>query len=301
MIFDKIKLIKDSIAELFAIRGYVSGIQENQRRCYLEDQILHCKEPGITNRRYADCDIIVSLTSYGSRMYEVCFAIESIMQQTIKPNKIILWIDNSYKDKPIPEALLKQQERGLIIKFTDDIRSYKKLVPTLELYPNDVIITIDDDAYYQFDLIERMIKAYKCNPSSIHACNTPVMQLDDKGKLKPYLQWMRNSSNSDNSQRLFFVGVGGVLYPPHSLDTEVLNKAIFTSICPTADDVWFNAMALKKGTLVNKVETRNIDGDFILNRVAQKVRLSNVNNGMGMNDVQIKAVFERYDLYKVLK
>jgi hypothetical protein len=48
----------------------------------------------------------------------------------------------------------------------------------------------------------------------------------------------------------------------------------------------------------NKLEAHLIYG---LNKAAQNIRLASINNGMGMNDVQIKAVFERYDLYKVLK
>ena len=47
---------------------------------------LQSKEPGITEEKYGVNDLIVSLTSYGQRIHNVYLTIESIMQQTLKPN-----------------------------------------------------------------------------------------------------------------------------------------------------------------------------------------------------------------------
>lgn len=90
--------------------------------------------------------VIVSLTTYNKRIYDVYLAIESIMQQTVKPSKIILWLDeNEFRPDNIPNSLILQQKRGLEIRFCANIKSYKKLIPTLKNYSNDIIITIDDD------------------------------------------------------------------------------------------------------------------------------------------------------------
>ena len=45
-------------------------------------------------------------------------------------------------------------------------------------------------------------------------------------------------------------GVGGVLYPPHSLDEKMLDPSLFMALAPTVDDVWFWAAAVSKGTYV---------------------------------------------------
>jgi hypothetical protein len=225
------------------------------------------------------------------------------MQQTMKPNKIVLWVDEACADELLPEALVKQQKRGLeVVVVVDNIRSYKKLIPALKIYPNDAIITIDDDVIYEFDILERLIKAYQKDPDKIHACRTHVMEFNSDGTLKPYKQWKWGTGETVNPKHLFLTGVGSVLYPPHCLDEEVLNQEVFTSICRMADDVWFNAMALKKGTLINKVVTRSaISEDYHSNEDVQDMALSNTNNGENMNDVQIKAVFERYGIYDKLK
>ena len=68
-------------------------LEYKQRRLVMEQNILHLHEPGVTDTKYGDHDIIVSLTTYGKRIYEVAVTIESIMEQTMKANRIILWID----------------------------------------------------------------------------------------------------------------------------------------------------------------------------------------------------------------
>ena len=101
----------------------------------------------------------------------------------------------------------------------------------------------------------------------------------------------------------FLTGGGGTLYPPNSLDKEVLNVDVFKSICEFADDVWFNAMAKKKGTIINKVYTRSSNGnDFFINESVQDVGLRNINiRGEQLNDKQLRAVFTKYNIYNKLR
>lgn len=281
----------------------VRNLKFYMRRIQLEDKILHCTESGISPEKYGDHEIIVSLTTYGRRLDDVCFTIESLMQQTRKANRIILWLDPPARERPLPETLIRQQKRGLEIKITDDmIGSYKKLIPALRTYPDAAIITVDDDVLYDFDLLERLIGSYRTAPDCIHACRIHTMLPNGKGGLKPYSRWRWNCSDPAAPSRNFFTGVGGVLYPPRSLDDETANRAVFTSICPTADDVWFNAMARKKGTVVRKVVTRSKSGDdYLSNDTMQDMGLFNINTGRhGMNDRQIRAVFGKYSIYELI-
>ena len=73
-------------------------------------------------------------------------------------------------------------------------------------------------------------------------------------------------------------------------------------ICKYADDIWFYAMALKNGTLVQKCVTHKPNGmDFVFNDDVQDVGLGHVNVlGQHQNDIQLKKVLEKYDLYEVL-
>ncbi|NUF85973.1 hypothetical protein HUN17_18515 [Acinetobacter seifertii] len=79
------------------------------------------------------------------------------------------------------------------------------------------------------------------------------------------LALLRNGLNYNNWQNLFFksmppttnimqFGGSGVLYPPESLHSDAFNKLLIQKYCPLADDIWLNAMALKKGTLIAKTD-----------------------------------------------
>ena len=274
-----------------------------ERRCNdLIEHILHDNTPGITEDHYANQDIVVSLTSFGRRIDEVALTIESLMQQTRKANRIVLWLPDDLEKLPLPQALVLQQRRGLEIKFCKDIRSYTKLIPQLKESPEDVIITVDDDMLYDYDVLDHLITAYLQNPTMIHCCRVHRMLFDSQGNLLPYNKWEWICSTEGTDKRYFLTGVGGVLYPPHCLDEEVFNESIFMSICPEADDIWFTAMAIKKGTPINKVFNRDkTEGDFIMNPHPLERGLSVRNVSMLGNDRQIQAVFSKYSLFDKIK
>lgn len=273
----------------------------NQRKYILEQNILRDNTPGISEDQYCDHEIIVSLTTHGKRIYDVHLTIESIMEQTMKANRIILWLDYNFKHKILPKTLQLLQKRGLEISFCKDIRSYTKIIPSLIKFPNDAIVTIDDDVLYEIDLLENLITAYQENPSYIYCTRFHRILLDKNHNLLPYRKWQWLCPDMDANVLNFPTGVGGVLYPPHSLDEEVLNESIFMDICTYADDVWLKAMALKKGTLSKKVYTHSSE-DFLMNEEVQDIGLRNINiENDFLNDKQISTVFQKYNLYQILR
>ena len=268
---------------------------------HLENYALNSNAPGISGEKYCDNEIIVSLTTYGRRFYEVYLAIESIMQQSMKPNRIILWLGYELQNTEIPLVLKNQQKRGLEIKYCKDIKAYTKFIPTLKEYPSAIIITIDDDHLYHFDLIENLVNAYRKNPKLIHCAKMHRMKLLGNKKLEKYSKWEIGYGSYDVSPLNFLTGIGGVLYPPHCFNEEVLNESVFMDICQYADDIWFNAMALLNGIKIQKIFTHNINGnEHLRNMNAQYTSLSQINLDKKMNDIQLKAVFDRYNLYDYL-
>lgn len=275
-----------------------------QKALQLTEQVHHSTERGISSEKLCDEEIIVSLTSYGKRIYDVYLAIESIMQGSIKPNRILLWLsEEEFSNKVLPQTLQKQVERGLEIRFCKDIKSYNKLIYTLKEFPKACTITIDDDLIYNFDLVENLVAAHKNDPNCIWANRIHEMTYNKDGSLKSYLQWLFTVNHDcTNKKNNFFTGVGGVLYPPNSLHKEVFNEDVFMGICPTADDVWFNAMARLKGTEIRKSYTHSPNGeDFLVNESLQSEGLITINNNPNncQNNKQIKAVFEKYGIQKI--
>lgn len=195
--------------------------------------------------------LIVSLTSYPARINTVPVVIESLLNQTYHADKIILWLNpESFpnKEKDLPSQLLKLQSLGLIIGWYKNIRSYTKLIPTLKMYPDATIITVDDDILYPRNLIRNLIRTHHRYPNDICAHRVRKI-LTQNGIIADYNKWTlserrgifsRWRSGYDN----LLCGVGGVLYPPHSLHPDVMKSDIFTKLCKHQDDVWFWAMAV---------------------------------------------------------
>ena len=263
---------------------------------------LSDSEIGVTKEQYGGSQIIVSLTTHGKRIYDVHAAIESIMQGSVKPNKIVLWISEDYRNTILPLTLQKQQKRGLEIEYCKDIRSYTKLIYALKKYPDASIVTIDDDIIYPHDLLEHLVNAHIESPDCI--CANWIREYPKKmgENYISILKWKQIFDAKEIiSERYFFEGFAGVLYPPYSLDSEVFNEKVFLDICKYADDVWFNAMALKTETKVKYAWKHYSIATFCENKDVQCVALQNVNNhGEVLNDVQIKAVFNKYDLWHKL-
>lgn len=264
----------------------------------LEQNALFCKETGVDEAS----EIIVSLTTYGKFINNVHITIESLLEQTVKPKKIILWISDAYEDYEIPQILKNLCKRGLEIRKTKDIRSYKKLIPCLKEYPNNPIITCDDDIIYPIDTIEWLYKAYKNDSTKIYFRRGHRMKLESENNFVPYnnFDWEIQDNKIDIFN--FPTNGAGTLFPPDCFSDEVFNEEKFMSLAPFADDVWFKAMALLKGTLSQKVWTENpcyIELDMLHENT--KERLSGKNVKQSKNDGQIKAVWDEYNIWEKMR
>lgn len=293
------KIYKNLINLDYKLKHFKISVLYESERMRLFEITRHSVETGVTDYRYCDSNITVSLTTYGRRFYSVHTTIESIMQQTMKPNKIVLWLDKSFEKMQMPIVLKNQEKRGLEIRFCEDIKSYKKLIPTLSLYPNDTIITCDDDVIYSPDMIENLTREYLVNPSKkiIYANVCHKIKLSSSGCLLSYAKWEHNTSDEVASKYIFPVGVGGVLYPPKSLYHDVNNINKFMELSPFGDDIWFKAMGYLNGYICKKVKTPSENSvDYLENIDFRDSGLAQLNNIQNHNDSQINNVFNEYKI-----
>lgn len=241
--------------------------------------------------------LVVSLTSFPARINFVHEAIETLLNQSLKADKVILWLGEEEfenKEESLPKALLNLREKGLEIKWCKDIKSYKKLIPTLKEYPNSIIVTADDDILYPENWLKDLYANYLKNPNEIQCHRAHRVSFDKNGNILPYTNWITNIFNVKSSYNNFLTGSGGALYPPNILHKDVLNKELFMKLCPTADDIWFWAMAVLNNKKINvihkqkKFELKYVKGSQDNNC------LKMINVGKNRNDIQLKKVFEYY-------
>lgn len=241
-------------------------------------------------------ELILSFTTYSKRIHDVHLVIESIAQQTVKPNRLILWLDeDEFTLETIPLILHKQIARGLEIRFCPNYRSYKKLIPTLQFFPEANVITIDDDILYPYDMIEILCAEHERFPDCIIGHRAHKMKLTKENKILPYQQWDFETKDDKPSSLIFVTTGGGSFFPAKCLSNEVLNIDSFFTLCPNADDVWFNAMSILNNVKSKKVsDPRSFSERFLLCDQSQDIGLFTGNVLASGNDVQIQSVFEKY-------
>ena len=124
------------------------------------------------------------------------------------------------------------------------------------------------------------------------------LKLDNQGNPTSLPSWKELDDKERISRFNFFEGVGAVLYPPHCFTSEVLDRSVFTAICPTADDVWFNCMALLSRTSVVPANRHYSRFPLLINESVQDSALWRINNSADNtpNDQQLRAVVRRYNL-----
>lgn len=187
--------------------------------------------------------VIISLTSFPARIGNVWMTIESLFCQTHKPMSIVLWLSrdqfpNELND--LPSRLVKQQERGLVIRFVDgDIRSFKKFFYAFQEFKESLVMTLDDDLLLPSYFLKSIYDCKKMHPNNVIASFGFRFSWDNS------IDYIRPTGTKinpgDSGNNLFFGSGGGTLF-----DTAVVSKLdsieTIVEICPTADDIYLNAL-----------------------------------------------------------
>ena len=257
---------------------------------------------------------IVSLTSYKKRLRKTApYAIITLFDQSVKPDKVVLWVAHEDKEM-IPDVLHKLTEKGLEIRFCEDVKSYTKLIPSLLEFPEDYIVTSDDDVYYPRNWFEQLKQMHEKNPKKIICHRAHGIKVDENHNPLPYSKWNAEiepgvyfahipvSQKQSNPFRgrhksVFPTGVSGVFYPPDCLYKEVSNKELFMKLAPYADDIWFWAMAVINKEYFGEESPHVVIPDGYsqnLSYIDPSVDSLLSYNFQGGNDRQFKAVIEYF-------
>jgi len=236
-------------------------------------------------------ELIVSLTSYPNRFSTLHLTLACLFNQTIVPDRVILWI--AYEDKKfLTKEIVSFQKLGLEIKFCDDLGPYKKIIPTLRTNPDSFIVTADDDVYYWQTWLEELVETWDQHKNCVIAHRAHRIRRDRHQNLLPYADWNLNfSDNLEPSDLNFPTGIGGVLYPPDVFCSEVTDEDQFMKLCPHGDDIWLYWMYRMNGFKVKMTGENRI---FINWPESQKEALWKENLNNGRNDKQIQNMVNKY-------
>lgn len=298
------KMLQDQKKDIDLIKRKVGNIER------IDKELLSLTKNDIINRSNIDAEgkksprIIVSLTTYPGRITTVASVIENMIYQTVAPDMVVLCLsEKNFPNKleDLPVRLLKLMRHGLTIEWSEeDIRSYKKIIPVLKQFENDIVITVDDDLKYPLDMIEKLYDAHKKFPKAICAFRTHRITLDENGEIAPYSEWVKEDCSNTFEERwdLFATTGAGTLFPPRVFDEEAYNLDDIRELCPTADDIWVKFMAMRnKVPVVLATTTSKLS--YLPNTQEDRLWGINITN----NDIQFNALLDKYgkEMWSVLK
>ena len=160
--------------------------------------------------------VIVSFTSYPERICTVNRVLDSIIEQTIQPDKIILYLSKTefQNNGDIPDFDIYKKNGFEIHWYEENLKSHKKWFYAFKEYPEDLIITIDDDILYQDTMLETLLKYHERFPEYVIARNAKIITCDKEGEPAPYENWCCWCNEYIGVPRmdLMAIGNGGVLY-----------------------------------------------------------------------------------------
>ena len=247
--------------------------------------------------------VIVSLTSFPEVLPFAAQAIRSILDGSVLPDKIMLYLTaQQFPGGKIPSDLQDLLTLNSIfeVRFCNQIiRSYTKLIPAIQDFPNDIIITIDDDVRYHKNMLKRLLSRHKKYPNAIIGHRIRRIKLNARYKSwKLYKRVSLLKFSFRPSYRNLQTGVGGVLYPPHSLSEEMLKPEVFMQLAPTVDDIWFWAAAVAKGTKIAPIPFGYWRQPDLGKPSKVSLRSTNVFSNIDVNRTVFESIIKKYPTIK---
>ncbi len=245
------------------------------------------------------------MTSFPEAIPYAVQAIHSILNGSVLPDKLILYLTFSqFLECKIPKDLRLLAERNPIFEIRNydrDIRSYRKLIPALIDFPEAIIVTVDDDVAYHKHMLRDLLDLHSQVPGAVLAHRAKSIKWG-----KPYRSWKKFRwydfvfKKIHKSFLNLQTGVGGVLYPPHSLKKEMMDVDLFTEIAPSTDDIWFWAAGVANGYPVVPVPFGHNKPRGLGKPKRLSLKTTNFKGKTDRNVSALNAIIERYPEIKEL-
>ena len=190
-----------------------------------------------------DVPIIVSLYSGADNFNDLPHTIYSLLNQAIKPDRLILWVDETFGDlNNLSYDITQFIKNGLEIRFVKDLKSYTNKYYPIKEFPNAINISAENGYFYKSNWLKLLYLSYVSNNSDIQVHNALKVSIKNND-LMPYKTWTKTNVEKANYTN-FTKAIGGILFPPNCFGNEFLRKDIFLRYAPNNDDLWIWIMAL---------------------------------------------------------
>jgi hypothetical protein len=225
---------------------------------------------------------VITLSSIPPRFDGLHLTLESLLAQTVKPERVIVYLSREYRRFPEWDGSLPKVPEGVEIRLVDeDYGPATKLLPALkEFAGQDIdILFCDDDQIYRPYIAERLLKARAKRPNDMIAISPMADYLPPEGQAKRkafarpkvlrlwrvthvpfhihrhwrrFVSWVTGRPYEEPARRLMMrsgyadgcEGWMGILVRPDFFPDEVYDIPDFAW---PVDDVWFSGHATRMG------------------------------------------------------
>ena len=236
--------------------------------------------------------IIITLTSFSARRTALIKTLQSLILQDEIYDFIVIWLaEQDYKQ--MASYLKKYEKYNVQVRLAPrDIKSYKKIFYSAQLWPKSILITADDDILYHRTWLRELLTAYTPGRKVVVGHRGSLIQSLPNGMVAEYLTWERTFKSDSPKRNIFLTSGGGNLYPPGCFSSNFFRDEIFMKVCPTADDLWQYSMLLLSGYAFQVVESTS--KEIITWRGSQKQALWHTNIIHGQNDAQFREILNLF-------
>ena len=251
-------------------------------------------------KKYNGEKYIVSYTSFGKRLEKAGRLIYILTKQSYKDFHVVLTI---HKDDlvHISETLQLMIDCDLVELLVADIDygPHLKYYYAMSKYYDKPIITVDDDRFYDSNLIKRLVEKYESIEYKSIVANCAIKMQKDKGRLLPYPYWIKHRLKPNEVSMLAMAeGFAGILYPPKcfaNLKDDSYIQGMLS--CKYDDDLYLKVQGIKNGVPVTN--TNHSESCVENNNMADvmEYNLHNNQNAGDLNRVNMCYKFEN-DLLK---
>lgn len=247
----------------------------------------------LLKRSEGSIPVVVSLTTIPSRFHSVSITVRSLFAQDRRPIKIILWLNERYRDK-LPGSLFSLQNELFEIRYSPYDFSHRKLIHSLEAFPDQILISCDDDLIYHPSALRLTYEQHLRTPGVVVGNRCREITYDEEGNLLPYLQWPFVVEARKNKMLLMPVGAFLVLYPSGILHENATNVDLFTKLSPKSDDLWFKLCTLLNDKL--SIASTKPPPDPIPLLGTQRFALKHFNNTLDLKREQWEGITDYFNL-----
>ena len=247
--------------------------------------------------------VILSMASYPARIDTVASALGPLFHQTVTPDLLLLWLPTAEfaeAGKELPEELaeLERLVPYFEIRWTEEsLKPHNKYFWTMTEYPDDIIITLDDDLIYETSLVQKLLDYHYKYPQAIITNRSHLVTLnEDRTEVAPYAEWVMEQKSYLHYPRADILSTNGAgtLFPPHILPKGTFDAEGIKATSLLADDMWLMTWMYLGDVPILPASN---DGLRYLDNT-QDTGLYHLNLGRGENDAHLARLYEMFPEFK---